>query len=62
MWVAHISGDVYKVGTSKDDLIAFLIDGHSSQNYAWGFTKSKAMDEARTLFGPEWKTHPNGWW
>ena len=55
MWYAHIDGYVHKVGNTKDDLIAWLMGGHSADNYAWGRTKAEAINEAKSIFGNDWE-------
>lgn len=54
MWYAHIDGYVWKVGTTKDDLIEWLMGGYTTDNYAWGATKAKAIEEGKSLFGEYW--------
>ncbi len=54
MWYAHIDGYVHKVGTSKDDLIEWLMGGYSPDNYAWGATKLEAVKEGISHFGNDW--------
>jgi len=55
MWYAHIDGYVHKVGNTKDDLISFLMGGHSTDNYAWGRTKVEAIELGKAIFGDEWE-------
>ncbi len=55
MWYAHIEGYVHKVGNTKDDLISWLMGGHSADNYAWGTTKAEAIQEAKSIFGNDWE-------
>ena len=54
MWYAHIDGFVHKVGNTKDDLIHFLMGGHSADNYAWGRTKAEAIELGKAVFGKDW--------
>ena len=54
MWYAHIDGYVHKVGTTKDDLIEFLMGGHTTDNYAWAHTKAEAIAEAHLRWDDEW--------
>lgn len=54
MWYAHVDGYVHKVGTSKDDLIEWLMGGHTVDNYAWGATKMEAIRNAVEVFGVDW--------
>lgn len=60
MWYAHISGVVYKVGNTKDDLIEWLLGGYYSENYTWGSTKAAAIKSAKELFGEEWTPDVEG--
>jgi len=55
MWYAHIDGRVHKVGNTKDDLIGWLLGGHTSDNYAWGATKAVAVENGIELFGEDWE-------
>ncbi len=54
MWYAHVDGYVHKVGTSKDDLISWLMGGHTTDNYAWGATKQEAIKMGISYFGYDW--------
>ena len=54
-WYAHVDGYVNKVGTTKDDLISWLLDGYTEENYVWGSTRAIAMENAKETFGWEWE-------
>ena len=54
MWYAHIEGYVHKVGNNKDDLIGWLMGGHSADNYAWGRTKAEAIATAKSYWS-DWE-------
>lgn len=57
MWIANVEdGWMQKIGTSKDDLISYLIRGHSSDNYVWGHTKKELKDELIKI-GKYWNFH-----
>ena len=53
MWVVYRyqPDEPYKIGTSKDDLIEWLMMGYNEDNYAWGHTRVEAEAEAKARFG-----------
>ena len=61
MWVAHVDGYVHKVGKTKDDLIGWLLDGHTMDNVVWGFTRAEAIEEAHERWDHDGYVWGKGW-
>lgn len=55
MWVVYRyqQHKPYKVGTSKDDLIDWLMMGYNDDLYAWGYTRADAIVEAEGKFAED---------